>query len=129
MRQNVRLSARSLCVAAFLVIGCSSGDEVGRVAGVVTVDGSPLAGVHVTFQPDNGRRCQGVTDAGGNYELLYKPGESSVPVGQYRVVITTATERSPVEKLPPRYNRATELTREVKSGANELNFELDSSGK
>jgi hypothetical protein len=108
---------------ATLVAGCET--PYSTVKGQVTLDGKPLKGATVGFYPDQGRGSHGETDEAGNYELKYTAQKAGVPAGKCAVRITTATATS-LERLPKRYHEATELSEEVKPGANVFNFELKS---
>jgi len=128
-------------------LGCGSkGDqpELGTVHGTVTLDGQPLVGVAVVFQPDNGRPSRGTTDAEGKYELIYIRQTKGAKVGPHRVEIAPSEEGGVEEiegdvdenaagskpaaksKVPSRYNSKSELNVDVKSGANKIDFDLKS---
>ncbi len=67
---------RSCCLGLSLLVlavGCTPSDQppLGRVYGTVTLDGEPLAGVIVNYQPENGRVATAETDAKGYYDLVY----------------------------------------------------------
>ena len=128
--------------------GCGgSGDqpELGQVTGTVTLDGMPLSGIAVVFQPDNGRPARGMTDAEGKYELTYIRQTKGTKVGPNRVEIApsedgeveedeSSDESAPAPKksksgkpaIPARYNVKSELKADVKGGKNEFNFDLKS---
>src|SRR5882762_3948783 len=116
-----------------LVLGGCSGAIDGEVSGSVNVDGQPAENGAVSFFPIDG---QGPT-AGGSITA----GRYSVrlPVGAYRVEVRVSvkvgerklynTPDSPVqptfkEILPAKYNVNTELTYDVKAGAQEKNWDL-----
>jgi hypothetical protein len=92
------------------------------------LDGKPLAGAGVVFQPNSrGRDSMGVTDADGNYTLNYIRDVQGAVAGWHSVRITAGdplTGKS--EPVPARFNVKTELRKEVKAGGNEINFELTS---
>jgi len=126
-------------VAAFLVAaaGCggSSGPATETVHGKVTLDGNPLPDAGVEFVPDAGRPSAARTDSNGEYRLEYSLDQAGALQGQHTVRITTGGERpDPAteemkrfpELLPPKYNTNSELRREITSGDNEINFELQS---
>jgi hypothetical protein len=77
------------CVlAAFLMLsaGCG-GSKTLPVSGVVTLDGKPLAGAGVLFQPiANGRPASGTTDEDGRFALKTENLSGTMP-GSYRVAI------------------------------------------
>lgn len=110
--------------------GCSS--DFASVKGKVTLDGSPLPDVLVTFTPEHGRASTGRTDQSGNYELSYTFDRLGAETGPHTVRITSAggaeSEAAPTETLPSRYNTDTELKAEVSPGSNEINFDLTSEG-
>jgi hypothetical protein len=115
--------------------GCGP-DNVGRVSGTVTLDGQPLEGAYVEFQPVAGNAPSGgITDALGQYTLRYTRDIEGAEIGEHKVRITTASGGDPdaeppkpavPEKVPPQYNKNTDLTAKVESGSNTLNFDLQS---
>lgn len=109
--------------------GCGgSGDrpELIPVEGLVTLDEQPLAGATVVFRPESGKASRGVTDAEGRYELIYLRDIKGAKPGKHAVRITTASEESPDERLPERYNRKTELTAQVDADTGSVDFALKS---
>jgi hypothetical protein len=123
-----------LAVLAVTAAGCGSGNHppLGRVSGVVTLDGQPLVDADVTFQPEEtGRASVGTTDSSGRYELIYFNEVRGALVGKHRVLITTlrdGDDSSPniPERLPPRYHRESDTQVEVTKGSNTFNFDLES---
>jgi hypothetical protein len=77
----------SLAVISVWIVGCGSGidAETAAVKGKVTVAGSPMAGVQVTFTPAAGRIATGITDSSGNFSLsTFSNGDGAVP-GKHKV--------------------------------------------
>ncbi len=122
---------------AFTLCGCGeSADhpDLGRVTGVVTLDGAPLPGAVVGFQPVQGRPSSGLTDNEGRYTLLYTADAQGAIIGTHTVSISTeryadqpdGSSQLVPEKIPAKYNKKTTLTQEVKAGSNQFNFELTS---
>jgi hypothetical protein len=112
--------------------GCGqSGPDLAPVKGRVTLDGRPLDTVDVVFQPTKGDPpSTSRTDAEGHYELLYKRGFAGAHIGEHivRIEFTSNIVKNP-PNVPDRYNKQSELRREVKSGQNEFDFDLTSEGK
>ncbi len=124
--------------------GCGGGDsfELAAVSGKVTMDGKPLAGVTVTYQPiaqdkkNPGAGSFGKTNEQGEFTLeLITTGEAGAAVGSHQVSITTpAPEDSGdsdvndfADPIPARYNSQTTLTAEVKEGGTDkADFKLTS---
>jgi len=103
------------------------GPELGAVQGTVSLDGRPLAGAIVIFEPKaGGHASRAVTDASGWYQLVYLRDTNGALVGSHIVKIFTASEDNPKERIPARYNKQSTLTADVASGANEYNFSLSS---
>ncbi len=133
MKRTIQCRAERPFVLGFLAVGilaltgCGSVDrpDMGRVEGVVTLDGKPLAEAFVHFDPGTVRGSTGVTDADGKYELTYIRDTKGAAIGKHTVRIAKRTETSP-ETLPARYHARTELTATVEPGRNEINFELSS---
>lgn len=125
--------------------GRSDQPELGQVTGTITLDGKPLVGIAVVFQPDSGRPARGMTDADGKYELTYIRNTKGTKVGPNRVEIAPSEdgeaeepevaegEAKPAPKrksgkpsIPARYNVRTELNADVKPGENKFDFALES---
>lgn len=130
-------------------VGCSGSSdqpELGLVSGTVTLNGSPLSGVAVTFRPDDGRPAVGKTDSEGNYQLTYIRDTLGCKIGHNRVEIGNSEESGEVNEqegeqegdnvrqdpkkraneIPARYNVRSELEADVKVGENKFNFDLKS---
>ncbi len=119
----------TVLVAAATLSGCDRGDrpKLGEVTGTVTLDAQPLADAAVVFSPvTGGRQSMGITDSDGRFELTYIRDIRGAKLGRHKVSITTASEESPEEMLPVRYNAETTLTAEVKPGDNICDFPLTS---
>lgn len=131
---------RWLMLAVILAaMGCGSGYKVVSVSGRVTLNGKPLEGAWVSFQPigskdrDPGPGSSAKTDKEGRYTLRIAPGRSGAVVGKQQVRISTIEydENSRLiqkERVPARYHALqSELTYDVpKEGTSEANFDLKS---
>ena len=136
-------------VSMFFQPGCggvSDQPELGQVTGTITLDGKPLSGVAVVFQPESGRPARGMTDAEGKYELTYIRQTKGTKVGPNRVEIAPsedgeieesadsdeenksapARSKSGKPAIPARYNVQSELKVDVKPGENTFDFKLES---
>ena len=124
-------------LSAALLSGCGDkGPEVARVSGRVTLDGAPLAGARIQFQPEaSGSPSYGATDPDGHYVLGYKRGQPGALIGWHTIQIKRgarddADNKSKPQALPARYNTASELRAEVKAGEdNVVDFKLTSDVK
>jgi hypothetical protein len=135
----------SLAVGAAMA-GCGDGGAArsgtARVKGTVTVNGQPLAVGGISFLPDKQRQTKGRAAMGkivdGKVEKMktYDDGDGAI-VGWHKVTIRSAKPGGPVsskpgaappkviQRIPARYNTATELTFEVVAGkVNEFKFDL-----
>ena len=140
-KQSTKSISFALVAAlAMCCVGC--GGDMGRVTGTVTLDGKPLPEAIITFYPqggEGGRASAGMTDENGKYELTFSRTEKGAKVGEHLVTITTAVDAGDysegneesinAEQVPTKYNAKSELKEQVKSGNNEINFELDSEGE
>lgn len=141
MRKLLGCAWAGLCLAWFSgFTGCGGSDEnLGEVYGVVKLDGQPLPDATVQFQPQGGGSPSAArTDSSGNYTLRFSRDAEGAVIGTHTVRITTYQAGDPdadppktkvAEKVPVTYNRNTELTKEVTSGSNEINFDLQSGGE
>lgn len=115
--------------------GCGSqGDypELGRVRGIVTLDGKPLSGARIAFRPQaGGRVASGVADESGRYDLVYlenprlvlgtRVGENLVYVSTY---ISEEESDEPRPELVPKCYRQTDTVLRVKVEAGDNEIEL-----
>jgi len=90
---KMRHVATAAAVAGLLV-GCGeSGPKLAPVTGTVTLNGKPLEGAVVTFQPDGSTPgampAEDVTGPDGNYKAITK-GRSGVMPGKYKVLVSKA---------------------------------------
>jgi len=128
------VAATAFVAAVALTVGCSGDGQYGEVSGTVTYDGKPIEDGQIKFTSADGK---GPT--AGDVIKDGKYAAKKVPVGGMRVSISGSkvtgkkkvydTPDSPVvsitaELLPEKYNDKSDLTFEVKSGANAKNWEL-----
>jgi|SRR3954454_7920106 len=120
-----------LAAGLLLAAGCNRAGVV-PVSGRVTLNGRPLANVHVSFQPvavgkdvNPGGGSYAITDADGRFTLrLVESDTPGAAVGKHRVEITPRNVdddsdrrgKGAVTGLPERYNRKSELTFDVPAG-------------
>lgn len=132
LRQGYRLAAPIALVAMASFVGCGAGGpSLGAVTGKVTLDGQPLPGAVVTFDPGTSRPSIGTTGPDGSYKLNFTPEREGAVLGSHVVRISTAVVEgegvtAPKETVPANYNADSELSAEVKSGSNTHNFDLTS---
>lgn len=106
------LAAAMLAITLVLAGGCSRArrpelPQTFPVSGKVLLDGKPLAGATVMFNPEggSGHGSIALTDAQGVYKLMtFVPGDGVVP-GNYKVAITkielgTSSSDSPAAVAP-----------------------------
>ena len=65
--------------------------KLAPASGMVTLDGSPAAGVVITFIPAAGTEGNGgmtMTDAAGKYVITHRSGEEGIQPGQYNVIFS-----------------------------------------
>ncbi len=114
--------------------------------GTITLDGTPLPDAVVTFEdPTDDTMSYAKTDANGNYTLQFDSEMSGVKVGKKVVRISTTrkllalagkpgeedsdgdpaeVKTKPVELVPDKYNKNSELTADVVQGTTQYDFEL-----
>ena len=123
----------ALALSCLAIAGCGS-DNMAAVRGQVTLNGQPLPGALVEFQPASpgGSPSSGTTDAEGRYELMYTFERAGAAPGEHIVSIRTGGTRVDSagrevecrECVPAKYNTQTELRRTVAPGRNRLDFDL-----
>ncbi|TWT30617.1 carboxypeptidase-like regulatory domain-containing protein [Blastopirellula retiformator] len=73
-----------------LLLGCGAkGPKLAPLEGLVTNNGTPMAGMNVTFSPQkDGAASWGITDADGKFSLNYIDGRQGVLPGEHLVSIS-----------------------------------------
>lgn len=102
---KMRAVSFGLVLVLLLLAGCTPGSSaIVPVSGIVTLDGQPLAGANVSFQPitdkavagQAGIGSYGKTDEQGRYTLrLIDPDQPGALVGKHTVTVTTAVAANP----------------------------------
>jgi hypothetical protein len=121
-----------VCVCALIVAaGCSRGPKVIPVAGKATVDGEPLAGFGLQFNPETEARldCAGYTGGDGSYSVLTDDSfdqYKGAPPGKYKVTIFSPNDK-PIPANVKYTNVATtdmivEVSPDAPPGAYDLKF-------
>jgi hypothetical protein len=128
-------------VMVAMLVGCGGDDSMGRVRGVVTLDGHPVSRGIVQFLPSSGRGAKGQIEEDGTFVLGTFDETDGASVGVHRVAII-AYERGPGGRpdpttaskfkalVPKKYLApgTSDLTYEVKPGDNFAEFSLATSG-
>lgn len=117
--------------------GCGSGEkepEMAAVTGIVKLDGTPVKGLLVKFEPKAaggdlkiGSASSGITDDQGKFTLTSASGKSGAVVGNHTVRINHASEAdAPADQqIKAEYNTDSTTTKMVEKGkTNEFTFEL-----
>lgn len=140
--------AASGLAVCLVVAGCGGGvsdkPTMGKVSGVVTLEGKPVAGATIEFNPDNSRattgpRSSAVTDADGKFTLMGPGAEEGAVVGFHKVTITCPpkpgensssidTSKAPTTpcSVPEKFGKidTTDVSKEVMAGKNEFAIDL-----
>ena len=133
-RRIGHLITLSPCLLVILLTGCG-GPKVVPVSGTATLDGKPLAGFVVTFNPDADKGhearmdCSGRVGADGRYSLRMDDGfkqYKGAPRGWYKVTIWSPDDK-PIPVIKKYTNiKTTDLSIEVVAnpppGAYDLKF-------
>ena len=123
-----------LAFSFFTCLGCGGKYKMAPVTGTITLDGNPLADATVSFTPQavgtESPASTGKTDQAGKYSLSLVSDETSgAVVGMHQVVIAKSFESSSDVATPEERSKAAlpdhNLTFEVKSGANQADFNLE----
>jgi hypothetical protein len=143
------LARVAVCCLAAALAGCGDSKpyKTADVSGRITLDGKPLAGARVIFNPIHdpkdgalGRpEAYGTTDADGRYTLETAFRDRGATVGPNRVTVSTIKrEANPAnpeaikivapERVPLRYSNAKDMLKfEVTDkGSDSANFDLTS---
>ena len=121
-----------------LLLGCGQDSKLGRVHGVVRLDGEPVNTGTVRFVPEAGRAAEGVIESDGTYTLGTYGNSDGALIGPHKVAIVAYESsgndrpayamRGQVSKplVPQRYMSigTSRLTFDVKAGDNQADFDL-----
>ncbi|UUO08740.1 carboxypeptidase regulatory-like domain-containing protein [Blastopirellula sp. J2-11] len=127
-----------LTLLSVMMSGCST-DEIplGEVHGQIKLNGQPVDGCLVMFEPVvGGRSSTAVTDIDGEYKLQFKGNTAGAMLGKHKVRLITGrqgrsddngriVEPGRKEELPKEYNTESTQIVEVTSGDNRIDFEVD----
>jgi hypothetical protein len=126
---------RFACAALVLTcIGCGSSDGLIPVSGTVKLDGQPIDKGSISFAPVDGTgQTAGSEIVVGAYKTRVPKGKLKVSISAMKVVGTKKLYNTPnspempvtEERVPAKFNKATELVREV-TGSAKLDFDLNS---
>lgn len=113
-----------------IAAGCGeAGIPLASVEGTIRLDGQPVKGLFVEFQPTDGSPSIGETDEHGFYRLRFSRERWGAEIAEHTVRIMADEDgggRGGKDRLPARYNSKSELKRDVVEGTNVLNFDLES---
>jgi hypothetical protein len=124
---------------ALFPLACGqSGPEMASVSGKVTYNGKPVPKGAITFQAvdPSGRNATGAIEPDGSYTLQTEQPRDGALLGEYRVAISARDDEvlmyTPPKPIPPKrlvpakYENpgTSELTATVKSGRNDIPFDL-----
>jgi len=134
---SVRFRRLLFCCFVVAVAGCGSSEvELAPVQGRVTLDGQPVRGVFIIFQPPTGKPSYAMLDADGEFELQYNVKHAGSIVGRQEVFLRPPGSdelgdfpegvKEPTS-IPDRYRQPFQ-TVDVTDDNNEFTFELTSNG-
>ena len=136
-RSSLFLLVASIVTVSFSS-GCGSrgGPPLGTVTGKVTLDGEPVPGLRITFIPeDRGSPSYGGTDENGEYRLYFNQKRAGAELGSHKVIIENREpetddsgkliDDTPIVKIPKKYQQPGQLTADVSSGRNNIDFDLE----
>jgi hypothetical protein len=126
----------ALFLALPLAIGCPGGGglDLQTVTGTVTFDGVPIEDGRIQFRSTEGdQRSFSSVITNGMYEIETATGPMRVEVRASRLIEGKFDESNPDEKvpmgemyIPAKYNSRSELTTEVPTDGDTIDFDLTS---
>ena len=124
-----RLSRWLVCLSVLAIAGCQ---RIVDVTGTVRVDGKPVKGLIVMFDPSGLDQPRGVasTDENGVYKLrrLGPGSKPGVPSGTYTVKVMSDMDNPGAGRIPEKYFRNSQVTREV-NGPSPHTYDIEISTK
>lgn len=117
-----------ILTATVILLTAAGCQRIVEVTGTVRLDGKPVKGVIVMFDPAAADGSRGVasTDENGGYKLRrLGPGSKvGVPTGSYSVKVMSDMDNPGAGRIPERYFRSSQLTSEVKAPGPHV-FDID----
>jgi hypothetical protein len=93
-----RVAGCLLFVAGTVLAGCGSNEErLVPVAGVVLLDGKPVAQAAVMFHHEAGRTSYAVTGTDGSFQLTTRAPGDGVPAGEHHVTVSLVAQEGGVQ--------------------------------
>jgi hypothetical protein len=127
-------AAVAFLAAATLVVGCGDAEKLGNVSGSVSYDGKPVETGSITFTAVDGKApTAGAEIKDGKYAATKVPaGAAKVSISASRVIgkkkayNDAGSPEVPITEsyIPAKYNAATDLKYEVRTGAQTKDFDL-----
>lgn len=115
---------------------CGCGDSQANVTGTITMDGQPVPSGSITFvKAEGGQVREGAVIKDGGFQAKLPPGKYKIELSGQKVVGKRTQKgfdgKDEVIELteplfPERYNTKTELSEDIKSGANTVKLDLKS---
>lgn len=113
------------------MMGGAKYPKLGRVSGILTLDGKPIPGANVTFTPmSEGMNAKpkdagsaGTTDKDGRYVLYYVKDVQGAVLGKHFVQVQGQSETG-MPLFPSKFNVDSTMVLEVKSGHNPHDLKL-----
>lgn len=129
---------RILIIALMVAFAGCGGSGLRRstipVRGKITLDGKPVDGGTVSFDPKDGKGGSvSAQISGGNYETRVEPGLKIVRINYPKILRTEkaypTSENSPVidvteEAIPAKYNSASRLEKDLTEVSGSVDFDL-----
>ena len=110
-------------------VGCSDRapdmPELGNVHGTITLDGKPLSGVNIFFEPEKGRTSMAKANTEGIYKATYLIDEKGVKLGPCSARVEWDIDESG-PAIPVQYGLKSKLKLDVKPGDNTFNIDMKS---
>ena len=114
--------------------GCTPSGDLGMVTGTITLNGEPVEGVVVEFNPQGGTGsvAMGQTDANGKYEAMFTMNRKGASLGENLIRLSTADvgidldgTGKPVRNfVPAEYGANSTLVRTVEPGNNVIDIDM-----
>jgi hypothetical protein len=131
-----RTHAAPILILGVLALAAGCGPASCSIQGEVTMDGQPVENGLITYKPISGEAGQAqAAIKGGKYSIASAtPGTMRVTISVQKAVGKSKVYDSPdsperveyKEIAPERYNTKSELQKDIKRGANTINWTLES---
>jgi len=113
-----------------LLAGCGGDDRFATAQGTLTVDGKPIKGLEIVFEPQfsGGAPSIGFSDERGHYQAIFTADRPGIMIGKHIIRISGVQygegSTTVLAKIPPEYGTQSTQEVEITRGTNTVDIDV-----